>query len=210
MPPSPRRAGRPRQPVSREAVLDAARCAFARGGYSGTSMAEIAERVGIRKSSLFHHAGSKEALYLEAVGGVLARLGSMVLDASRGPGTFVERLDGLGDAVVSYLAGSPQAAGLLLREMLDNGPFVGGEAREVVASVLAEIAAFLQGGVDDGSIPAQNPEQLALSIVGLHLFYFASPDLSAMLIGDSVWDPARLEQRRAAIKVQLRGLCGVS
>lgn len=209
MPPTPRRAGRPHKPVSREAVLDAARGAFARAGYAGTSMADIAARVGIRKSSLFHHAVSKEALYLEAVGTVLARLGSLVLDASRGPGSFVERLDGLGDAVVGYLSSTPEAAGLLLREMLDNGPFVAGEAREVVASVLGEIVAFLHGGMNDGSIPRGNAEQLALSIVGLHLFYFASPDLSGLLVGESIWGEERLAQRRRAVRVQIRGLCGV-
>ena len=53
----------------REEILDQATQLFAERGYEGTSMADFAERVALRKASLFHHFASKEALYVE----VLAR-----------------------------------------------------------------------------------------------------------------------------------------
>ncbi len=50
--------------MKRDAVLNAAFSCFARSGYKKTSMADIAEKAGISKASLFHYFGSKQDLYL--------------------------------------------------------------------------------------------------------------------------------------------------
>lgn len=50
----------------RARTIEAATALFAQRGFSGTSLRAIAERVGVAKSTLLHHFGSKDAL-LEAV-----------------------------------------------------------------------------------------------------------------------------------------------
>ena len=118
-----RRPGRPRQPVGVASLVAAARDCFAEGGYSGTSLSQVATRTGITKASIFHHFPSKEALYLAVIGDVLGELGTLVLAAGMEQGDHVERLDRLGILVVDYLGSHPGAACLLMREIINKGPF---------------------------------------------------------------------------------------
>jgi AcrR family transcriptional regulator len=58
--------GRPAR-VSRDAVLRAAREAFAERGFDGTTLAAISARVGLSPSALLRHAPTKEALFSAAM-----------------------------------------------------------------------------------------------------------------------------------------------
>ncbi|HEU5046936.1 MAG TPA: TetR/AcrR family transcriptional regulator [Rickettsiales bacterium] len=60
------RSGRPRK-FEREAALDIALKLFWQHGYEGTSVARLAEAIGINPPSLYAAFGSKEALFIEAI-----------------------------------------------------------------------------------------------------------------------------------------------
>jgi AcrR family transcriptional regulator len=53
--------------ASRKAILEAAFEVFAERGHRGTSLTEIASRVGMTQPGLLHHFGTKEELLLEVV-----------------------------------------------------------------------------------------------------------------------------------------------
>ena len=53
--------------VTRDAVLEAAREAFATRGYDGTTLADIGRRVGVSAAALMRHEPSKEALFRAAM-----------------------------------------------------------------------------------------------------------------------------------------------
>ncbi len=57
--------GRPKKSEERDTrqdILDAALDLFAENGFFGTSMREIARKVGVRESALYHHFPSKDAI----------------------------------------------------------------------------------------------------------------------------------------------------
>src|SRR5438105_15951518 len=58
--------GRPAR-VTREQVLKAAREAFAARGYDGTTLADIAARLGLSPAALLRHAPTKAALFAAAM-----------------------------------------------------------------------------------------------------------------------------------------------
>lgn len=55
--------------VHREAILEAARAAFAERGYTRATIREIAGRAGVTHGLVMRHFGSKEQLFLAAVPG---------------------------------------------------------------------------------------------------------------------------------------------
>ncbi|MBM4353167.1 MAG: TetR/AcrR family transcriptional regulator [Deltaproteobacteria bacterium] len=189
-----RSPGRPRNPVSRDHLLEVARGAFAQSGYAGTSMGDIADAVGLRKSSLFHHFDSKNRLYREVILGMVSDLDGLVEQLAAREGTYPERLAALCEYVVDYLGSHPWAALLVLRESMDEHIFVQEEGRELLDRTLNRFAAFLKAGMDAGAFAQDNPHMLALSIVGVHFLHFAASGVSARLLGEDVFTPDSLAE----------------
>jgi len=59
--------GRPKDLGKRAAILDAAKRLFAREGFTGTSMDQIAAEAGVSKLTVYSHFGDKEALFAAAI-----------------------------------------------------------------------------------------------------------------------------------------------
>jgi AcrR family transcriptional regulator len=86
-----RRTGR----VRREEVVRAAARIFARDGYAAVGMRDVAEAVGIRGASLYHHFGSKEEILYAICLTVTEEPNELNLPLLDAPGTPTERLTAL-------------------------------------------------------------------------------------------------------------------
>lgn len=205
-----RRAGRPSKKVPREQMLRAAVQVFAEDGYESGSLQRIAMAVGIRKSSLLHRFGSKEALYLEVVALVLGRLAEMVSEAALGDREPPKRLDDLSRTITRYLGEEPFAARLLFREVMDRGPFIEGDGGAMFDMVLGTAVRFLEDGKADGFFDFEDAGDTVISVTGIHLTYFVIPALSSELVGRRIFEPAAVASRSDSVLKQVRRICGVS
>ncbi len=104
-----------------EKILDAAEGLFAGSGYAATSLADVADVVGIRTPSLYNHFRNKEALY----GAVLDRL----IDSFSAPlyelgqtEVTLEQVMGQLESVVRQHHANPNLARLLQHAALSGGP----------------------------------------------------------------------------------------
>ena len=104
-------------PSSREKILEVAESLFARRGYSGVGLRELAEAADLSKSSLFHHFESKAALYCGVLTRVLERVDAAVRPALEEAGDPADRLLALLDLLVDVLAEQPATSRLLLRAL---------------------------------------------------------------------------------------------
>ena len=133
----------PMQPATVDRLLRAAGAAFARFGFGGARLEDIASGVGITRPSLLYHFGSKAALYDEVVKRAFTTLSAEVDAAAQSDGTFAELLDQLVLAYIGYLKANPQLAAVLLRAMLEGDPKNTGLLVEEIVPLLTRVEELL-------------------------------------------------------------------
>ena len=105
---------------TRSRLIEVARRHFAERGFDGTSIAAIAEELGLTKQALLHHFGSKERLYGEVLQQISERIIRELDELAAASKDSYEALETL---LVDRIAGRlDQSDGtrILMRELLDN------------------------------------------------------------------------------------------
>src|ERR1700722_9784603 len=104
-PPRPVAPRRGRPGYDLESLLAIAVSVFNERGYDGTSMEDLSRRLGITKSSIYHHVDSKEELLALALDRALDGLFAVAADVAASTEPAIERLERLVRGSVSVLAG---------------------------------------------------------------------------------------------------------
>jgi AcrR family transcriptional regulator len=113
VPPAPRRRGRPGYDL--ESLLSVAVTVFNERGYDGTSMEDLAQRLGISKSAIYHHVESKQELLRLALDRALDSLFAAAAAARALPEPAIDRLEHLVLGSVDVLTENLPYVTLLLR-----------------------------------------------------------------------------------------------
>ena len=98
------------------AVLAAATKLFARDGFDGVSMADIAQEAGVCKANIFHHFASKQELYLEVIRQVSNTHADYAEAVLEQPGSCADKLRKLVEFEVKFLLEDEARSRLMLRE----------------------------------------------------------------------------------------------
>jgi AcrR family transcriptional regulator len=205
------RGVRKRKRLRKEEIVAEATRLFAERGYEGASMGDLAERVGLRKASLFHHFPSKDVLYATVLTELMSGVKAAILGAAMAEGSFAERLDALTDALTSTLGAQPHAARLLVREAMDWGPVMKEGLGRTVNDVLAASLEFAKAGQREGVFnPDLDPTHLIVTMIGIHFMPFVIGDIVEKFTGTSPFHAAFVEERKAAVRMQVRDLVLVS
>lgn len=165
------RLERPRRPgtTAREQILDAAAELFTTHGYASTSTRRIADEVGVRQASLYHHFATKDDILDALLAGTVdtaLQLGAELLD-SAGPAT--QRLHTLAVADAHQLCASRWNLGALylLPELRTDRfePFRRrrAELREVYRQLSEAVAAECAGPPDAADLPFRLVESVVNS-----------------------------------------------
>ena len=200
--------------ISRQRIVNEALELLAEHGYEGMSLQQVADRVGLHKSSLFHHFRSKQELAHEVYRGLAERLLKR-LDPilSEDPPRFESMLDAL-DASVEHFAAEPAAARLLMRIMVTathveggTGPFDAPAGQvDSIHRVLGMIGSWLARARAAGVIRHVPVRHTVLNMMGLVLFYPAvvrNRD-ARLLGGDDPLAPEFLAARKRELRELLR------
>jgi AcrR family transcriptional regulator len=153
------------RPGIAERLWQASRVEFSTRGYHGARVQGIARRAGCNVALLYRHWSSKKALYLDVLRSIYTTiLGDMARLMERGQGA---------PAVVSayldaYLR-DPLGAQIIVREVLDGGPFLGQliETEPALLEPMRRAATVLQTGDALGLRQGLDPALAVITIGGL-------------------------------------------
>lgn len=199
---------------SRDRILDAAEGLFAKRGYAGIGLSEIADVVGLGKSSLFHHFRSKAQLYAAVNARILARIEERLVRSLARGGDPLTRLERWLEELIDLLADNPTYARVLLRSLFEDDDLPGDlpeelEAQRATAGMFGSIGTLLREGMSVGLLRAANVQHLLLTLVGMTVFPFASREFGAEVLGRDIFDPAEVRRRKRELRDLLRfGLVG--
>ncbi|WP_020666865.1 TetR/AcrR family transcriptional regulator [Amycolatopsis nigrescens] len=111
----PKQARRGRPGYDLESLLQVAVKLFNERGYDGTSMEDLARKLGITKSAIYHHVRSKDELLRLAVDRALDGLFEVAAEAEAAPGPAIDRLELLVRGSIGVLTERLPFVTLLLR-----------------------------------------------------------------------------------------------
>lgn len=196
-----------RRRLRKEEIVAEATRLFAERGYEGTSMGDLAESVGLRKASLFHHFESKDSLYATVLGQLLDSVRSALAGAVISEGSFAQRLDTLVDSVTGIFGAQPHAARLLFREAMDWGPIMRDKLGGRIQKLLAGAEEFVKAGQREGIFNAAlEPKQLLITLIGVMMTPFLIDRTVEQFTGESPFGRTFVEDRQRAVREQIRAM----
>lgn len=192
-------------PTKKDLIIQAAAQIFAKSGYTGTLMAQVAQTAGIGKGTIYEYFQSKEDLFYAVFEHTMSESGALISDiAHKDNGSMAQRLRLLSATLIqawmakldlyalvmefwSATASSPSRQRFKAAFQLGYADF-----RNLIGSLI-------QKGVDDGEfLPQIQPEKIAAALIGA----WDSLILQAWL--DPEFDPLSASQEH--LQVLLRGL----
>lgn len=179
----------PGRETTRERLLQAAVVAFGSRGFEGARLEDIAREAGIGRSSLLYWYSSKEALYTEVVTRTFDELANLLAAVIDAEGTFHQRVEVLVRTFVGYFESRPDAARIVVREIVSGGELAQAILRDGVGPVLSLVEAFLEKE-GHGQLRNQIPPRVAV----LHVVSDALVRASAGAMRDPIWGPVDVEQ----------------
>jgi AcrR family transcriptional regulator len=154
---------------SRGAIVDEAARLATVEGIGGVSLSRLADSVGMSKSGLFAHFGSKEELQLATIERANEIFDAQVLEPASTATGGLERLRRLADGYLRYVQGGTFPGGCFFASVLVEVSMQPGAVRDRLLAFLEDWLGRLEAAVRDaqreGAIdPSEDPGQLAFDV----------------------------------------------
>ncbi|MGC8488291.1 MAG: TetR/AcrR family transcriptional regulator [Clostridia bacterium] len=159
---------------------------FARNGYVGTRVEDIATEAGISKGLLYHYFGDKAALYTTLVARAAAGTIHVYEAAGDQADSALDRLAWLIDEVVAGLQEQPDLFMVVLQTLVSDAVPEAArvDAERLVRRTQALMTALIRRGQEEGTLASGDPADLALvfsaSIQGLAVAHVMTRSIPAV------------------------------
>jgi len=189
-------------------ILRAAESVFARAGFAGSTMAEIALQAGVPKSNLHYYFRTKHELYRAVLGHTLQLwLAEIdIISAEHEPRAALEQYI---RAKMRLSASHPDASRVFANELLHGAPEIGDVLRKVLHELVARKASVIQQWIASGRMADVDPHHLFFTIWAATQTYADFEAQVCAVLGVSELGPDHFEQAAEhLVGLVLRG-CGI-
>ncbi|HEY0938725.1 MAG TPA: TetR/AcrR family transcriptional regulator [Steroidobacter sp.] len=162
--------------IKLEVILQEADMLFTRKGYNATSLDDIASRLNVTKTALYHYVKNKNELLCRCY------LRSIELTEKCYDQADLEGKTGL-EKIIAYLRIDASSGVMSMTPLMELDAIRDAKMRQKLSQRLAACEARLRGfievGIKDGSIRPCDPELTALFILGAsrHILQWYNPDV---------------------------------
>jgi TetR/AcrR family transcriptional regulator len=188
--------------ASTDRILAAARGEFARHGFGGARLQDIAARAQLSHPTLLYHFGSKEGLYAAVIEQAMQDWAAMTSLAIADGKAGFERVASLIDAGFAFFASHHDFVVIWRREAIEGGGRLEQAMADHMRPFLEQAVEFLRREVAGGRLRAHDPVELMQLAYGAVMSYFSDSGFRARLLDE---DPlADVSRFRAALTAMLR------
>lgn len=169
-PPSrPRRAGGTRRSArTRQRILEAATEVFARRGFHGARVADIAETAGIAYGLVYHHFRNKEEILAAIFTERWSQYVAYIEDLGRSPFTFRERIGKLVHFLIEVWRHDPHLITVMINEISRSYEFLESHDLQRVLVAFDAVERLVVQGQASGEVrPDVDPQLTAYAILGV-------------------------------------------
>ncbi len=162
-------------------------------------MREVAERVGLSKSGLFHHFPTKLALYVAVHERILLHIDARLSAAEPPHASALARLRGWVVAIVDTLAEHPTYAPLLLRTLFEDGvvsPEEEAHLNRILERTLGRVSSALRAGMATGELRKVSVAHTLQTLIGMTVYHFASGKFGDGLLHAPVYSADEVRRRK--------------
>ena len=191
---------------TRERILTAAQTLFARQGYDGTTLRQVAKRAGIREPGLYNHFAGKQALYEVVLYRSLQPLAKAV-SAQLSEATSLRDYTDLPALITDMMLAQPEAAALLQQALHGEPESIGAELLQRWLSDLFKQGLHSAGTL--GMARVQDPAHVAINVVALLNLvtgYFMSQPAFAAMVSGELTDPENIARQKRLLHRVVRAL----
>jgi len=199
---TPRRPGRPPHSSSedtRARILDAALVAFAKSGFEGARLKEIADAAGVHTALVHHYFGDKGRLYNAVLDRALRPINE------QGSALMLPDLDirmiieGFVSLLVFFFVERRDVVMLVTREALGGAERLRPVIRDVLKPLFDQAVTFFSDARAKGLVPDLDPTQMVFSVVGAVGLYFTHHAVIEDVLGADPLSPEQVEKRRMEV-----------
>jgi AcrR family transcriptional regulator len=193
----------------RDQILEVAEEIFAKKGYNEATMREIAERVNMKKPSLYHHFRNKEEIYYTLIFDIHEQLLNELSTLIDQGETFEEKVILATERMVDFWSRHPNYPTILAYEIATGSEIV---TTELILKLWAprfnETIRELEKVRPKGSeyrkidIPF-----LVVNVLGITVFYFFANQILSNLMGKDCLSPDMIKELKRELVNTL--LCGI-